>query len=110
MQIVKTQKIEWQDVGSNTSEKCYFRAPVYNQDINNLIKEMYENDLMDLNYIENYKLIADKDIDTLQENEILTFLTYIIRGERFSEGLIAIFTENGTIEKLTTRYNQLKGN
>ena len=58
MQIVKTQKIEWTDVGS-------FRAPVYNQDINNLIKEMYENDLMDLNYIENYKLIADKDIDTL---------------------------------------------
>ena len=43
MQIVKTQKIEWEDVGSNTGKKCYFRAPVYNQDINNLIKEKKAN-------------------------------------------------------------------
>jgi hypothetical protein len=45
-------------------------------------------DLMDHEYVNNIKPILKKSINTLNKNEILTYITYIIRSERFNEGFL----------------------
>ena len=103
MIVPKTQKVKIE--ASSNSMIGYI--PIYDPDISKLANEMYEEDLYDLNYFDNYKMIASKDIDTLNKKEIQTYITYILRGERFCDGHMIKFIENGTLEKLTTRWNEL---
>ena len=44
--------------------------------------------LMDHEYVNNIKPILKKNIHSLNRNEILTYITYIIRSERFNEGFL----------------------
>ena len=46
---------------------------------------------------DNYKY---KKIEELSLEETLSYLTFIIRGEKFCDGHIASYLEDGTIERL----------
>lgn len=48
-----------------------------------------------------------KDIDNLSIDDVYASLTFILRGERFCEGLFDTMLENGTIAKLIDRGIQL---
>ena len=50
--------------------------------------------------MDNYKIYKYKKIEELSLEETLSYITFIIRGERFGDGNIASYLEDGTIEKL----------
>ena len=81
--------------------------PVYNDNVNMWIKQMYSFDLTDQNYIENYKEIKDKDENTLTIDEILSIFTFYIRGERFGAGSIDSGIKDGTLVRLSERLKAL---
>ena len=60
------------------------------------------------NYSDIYKKIKEKNIDTLTLDEIVAYFTFIRRGERFCDGHIASFLDNGIFFKLYERYLYLK--
>jgi len=66
------------------------------------------SDLLDKEYMENEKLIQEKDINILTYKEIGTMLTAIIRGDRFCSGLIYSKVKDGTLLKLLERLKDIK--
>lgn len=92
--ILVTQKIEWKQVDDQ------FPFPNYGDDVFKWIDEFYKLDLLDKNYMKNYKIFKNKKIEELSVEELLDFLSYLIRGERFCDGLIAGNLENGNIEHI----------
>ena len=77
------------------------------QNVDEWIKQMYDLELADQNYLENYKEIEGKNLETLTIDEILTIFTFYIRGERFGEGFIDKGIKDGTLVKLSKRLNKL---
>lgn len=59
------------------------------------------------NYKEIYEKIEQKDINKLSKDELVAYFTYIERGERFCDGHIAKFLDNGIFVKLYERYLEL---
>ena len=59
------------------------------------------------NYLELYEKIKDKPIKDLSLDEICVYCTFIRRGERFCDGHIAKFLDNGILVKLYERYLEL---
>ena len=47
-----------------------------------------------------WRIYKYKTIEELSLEETLSYLTFIIRGERFCDGHIASYLEDGTIESL----------
>ncbi|MCR5146996.1 MAG: DUF6508 domain-containing protein [Clostridia bacterium] len=74
--------------------------PLYSEEVENWIREFYRLKLVDYNYLDNSKIYKHEKIEELSLEETLSYLTLIIRGERFSDGYIASALEDGTIEKL----------
>ena len=72
----------------------------FKEEVNNWIHEFYRLKLSDYNYLDNYKIYKYKKIEELSLEETLSYLTFIIRGERFCDGHIASYLEDGTIERL----------
>lgn len=66
------------------------------------------SDLLDKEYMENEKLIREKDINNLTYKEIGTILTAIIRGDRFCSGLIYSKVKDGTLLRLLERLKDIK--
>ena len=66
------------------------------------------SDLLDKEYMENEKLIQEKDINELTYKEIGTMLTAIIRGDRFCSGLIYSKVKDGTLLRLLERLKDIK--
>lgn len=64
---------------------------------------------LDQDYMKNHDEIGTKEIETLSLREIATMYTFIQRGERFCDGHIAAYIENGTIYKLILRHMELIG-
>ena len=65
-----------------------FKYEMSEADIINWTIAFEKLDLMDHEYVNNIKPILKKNINTLNKNEILTYITYIIRSERFNEGFL----------------------
>lgn len=63
----------------------------------------------DMNYSANYEKIGDKEISQMNRKEIATMLTFIQRGERFCDGHIACYVEDGTLLKLMERLREIEG-
>lgn len=59
------------------------------------------------NYLENHKKIKNKDISTMNYNEILTELTFFLRGERFCGGFWYEDFKDGTLLKIVERLKEL---
>ena len=81
--------------------------PVYDAETERWIKALYEFDLTDKNYIDNIKKIEGKPIEELTRDEVLTRMTWLVRGERFCDGLIAEWLEDGSLEALCRRLQDL---
>lgn len=97
---LKSRKVEWQKPKHRIDNVILLGYPVYDKEVENWIKEFYRLKLSDYNYLENFEIFKHKEIEKLLIEETLSYITYIIRGERFCDGHIALFLENGIIEKL----------
>ncbi len=93
-----------EEQAKNGIMSCYFSNP---NEIDIWIHRFYELELDDTNYIDNYKLIENKEIKDLILDEVLTKLTFFIRQDRFCTGLIADTIENGVFENLIKRLDEL---
>lgn len=104
---LKSRKVEWQKSKQRSNNVIELGYPLYDKEVENWIEEFYRLKLTDFNYIENFEIYKYKEIKKLSLEEALSYITFIIRGERFCDGHIASALENGTIEQLC---NNLKKN
>ena len=72
------------------------------------IFELVIGDKIVKNYSDIYDEIKEKEINTLTLDEIVAYFTFIRRGERFCDGHIACYLDNGIFVKLYERYLDLK--
>lgn len=101
--FIKSQNVEWESMKKDEDGSILMPYPKYSDEVYNFIEKFYELKLIDYNYLPNYEKYLkykEKEIDDLSFKEILSYITYIIREERFCEGLIASNLENGKIEEL----------
>ena len=97
---LKTQKVEWKLPKTRDDGVIEVGYPLYNEEVRSWIREFYNLKLVDINYLSNLRIYKYKKIEELSLEETLSYLTFIIRGERFCDGHIASALEDGTIEKL----------
>ncbi len=64
----------------------------------------------DSKYISHYEKINGKPISEMKRKEIGTMLTFILRGERFSDGHIAYYVESGQLLELMKRLKEIEEN
>lgn len=64
------------------------------------------NGIFDMDYVNNYEKIKDKNIEDYTTDEVLTALTRIIRSDRFVSGELYSRVKDGTVLKLLEK---LKG-
>ena len=100
---IKSQKVEWEEIKKNDDKSFSIPFPKYDKEVIDWIETFHNLKLLDHNYVENFNYLKDKNIEELDFYEILSYLTYVIRGERFCDGLIASNLENGNIELLEKR-------
>ena len=75
----------------------------YNKDFYSLLCLLHRTIGEDLKYNKNIENVKNKEISSLKVKEITTYLTFIVRGERFCEGHIASYIDNGILKKLILR-------
>ena len=98
---LKTQKIETEIREITDGDIPIIDTSVlYSGEILSFIGAFESLHLQDYNYLRNYDTYKHKKIEELSLEETLSYLTFIIRGERFCDGHIAYYLGNGTIEKL----------
>ena len=97
---LKSRKVNWKEPKKGEDGIIVMGFPLYDEEVKKWIDEFYKLKLSDYNYLDNYKKYKNKKIEELSLEETLSYITFIIRGERFCDGHIASFLENGTIEKL----------
>ena len=61
----------------------------------------------DMNYMENYRLSKDILIKQKTIAELNTYFMWLVRGERFCDGLIACEIENKNVLKALKRFREL---
>ena len=61
----------------------------------------------DRDYLKNHEKLAGKSIGEMTLHEIAAMYTFITRGERFCDGHIASYIEDGTLYKLVMRHLEL---
>ena len=94
-----------------------FPFPVYTEAVHELIDAVYEfiedHPEYQLRHyyevMERYGLknLQDADIDSLNDEAVLALLTWVIRGERFCDGLILGNLKEGRIQHLLRRLKEL---
>ena len=100
MPKLKSRIVKWKEPEIGEDGIIVMGFPLYDEEVNNWINEFYRLELPDYNYLDNIRKYKRKRIEELSLEETLSYLTFIIRGERFCDGRIATALENGTIEKL----------
>ena len=61
----------------------------------------------DINYMDNYKLSKDIPFEDKTIAELNTYFMWLVRGERFCDGLIACEIENKNVLKALKRFREL---
>ena len=97
---LKSQKVEWKPPKKREDGVIEIGYPLYSEEVQDWIRKFYDLQLVDKNYLDNLRIYKYKKIEELSLEETLSYLTWIIRGERFCDGCIASALEDGTIEKL----------
>lgn len=62
---------------------------------------------LDNNYMKNHDKLDEGSIETMSLKELSTMYTFIQRGERFSDGHIASYIEDGKLLRLFKRHLEL---
>ena len=65
--------------------------------LSEFISYLYENELLDLNYVNNFEKIKDKEIGDYTYEEARTALTKIIRADRFVSGELYACVKDGSL-------------
>lgn len=105
--VLKTQKIKYIQGKGDDPNTIYMGVYDYPDIVWKWHDLMYKLELTDIDYGENLAKLRDKSNCELTRDEILTKLTFILRGEHFDAGSIAEALESGELEELTTRLNQI---
>ena len=108
--ILKSRKTNWSVSKQENGVSIEFSYPLYSQDVLDFIEKFHKLDLIDNDYLKNCKQIEKLSIEDMNILNILTMLSYYIRGERFCDGIIASKLEDGTIEEMLKRLHKLVGN
>ncbi len=114
-QLKDIDKIRWESTVSDKGIRS-FPFPVYPKAVIEFQDAFYSSDkFKDFNYKNNmnengwYDIDKmEKDIPSMTKNNIATCITAIIRGEKFCDGRIAQFIENGILVKLLERLNEIE--
>lgn len=77
--------------------------PVYAGEIMDVLGSMED----DKNYAANHDELEGKPIEDMNLKNIATMYTFIVRGERFCDGHIAGYVEDGTLYRLVLRHLEL---
>lgn len=104
--IIKSQKSPWGG-GLQPDGTLQFPFPIYSKKVSAWHEALYDLNLTDKNYYNNYEKIKNKPIDELTRDEILTRMTYLVRAERFCDGVIEEALNDGTLEALSVRLYEL---
>ena len=104
---LKSRNVEWKKPKKREDGVIEIGYPMYDEEVQNWIHEFYDLKLLDYNYLDNFRIYKYKKIEELTLKETLSYLTFIIRGERFCDGHIASALENGTIEKLVNNITNM---
>ena len=106
---LKTNPNACTTMGGTTSEDGVYTIPESNpgEQLSQFMKYLYENDLMDYQYVENYEKIKDKDIEDYTYEEALTAITTIIRSDRFVSCNLYQAVKEGTLLKILQRLKDL---
>ena len=87
--LTTLQNREDNDLNKRCQKLPLFTNDMTEKEIINWTMAFYlELNLNDYNYIENIKPILKKELNKLNRDEILTYMTWCMRRERFSEGFI----------------------
>lgn len=104
--LLTTRETKWEG-GEKKDGVVHLAYPVYDDTVREWMHKMYELDLTDYNYPENYDDSKSKAISELTRDEVLTRMTFILRKERFSTGAIASALKDGSLEQLSMRLREL---
>ncbi len=105
--VITKRQVAWQNATRNEHGILSMGYPLYDEETKEWMQLLEEMNLMDPDYLKNYDHIMGKDPCSLSVDEILTFLTFVIRSERYNAGALAKLIEDGTIEKLGKRIRKL---
>lgn len=82
-------------------------SSIISKELEDFYQYLYSNSFVDYNCRKNYQKINNKNIDEMDINELLTILTYAHRSEKYSDGSMYEFIENGKIIKCLNRLLEL---
>ena len=90
--------------GEGTLENPYSMPYfIYDKDVLEFIDDFYRLGIIDYSYNEHLEAIENKSMEELTESELITRLTFMIRGDRFSEGFLNSALKNGTVQRILER-------
>ena len=76
--------------------------------LSEFISYLYENELLDLNYVDNFEKIKDKEIADYAYEEARTALTKIIRADRFVSGELYTCVKEGILAEVLEKILELQ--
>ena len=87
-----------------TNPKILFNPyPSYDSRIYTVLHSLGVDDM----YMNNHDKINDKPIETMSLENLKTMYTFILRAERFCDGAIAGYVEDGSLAKMVKREIEL---
>ncbi len=104
--ILTTRKVEWTPL-ERKGNCLTLPMPLYDGETREWIHKFYELKLLVKDCTEKYRKLDLVNLDNFTRDEILAFFTFCITKERFFDGLIAGHLENGNIEALGNRLNNI---
>lgn len=116
--IIKSEKTDIIYQGININGAVSIGFYDYSTEARIFESEFYKLGLIQLDYLEKFKIIYNDNTkynketqlymyDNLTVDDILVIITYILREERFCDGLLARTLEDGTLENLSKRLHEL---
>ncbi|MBR5641551.1 MAG: hypothetical protein IKW92_05435 [Firmicutes bacterium] len=105
--VLKPRHTELGGGGKDEDGVIIMPYPLYDDEVYDWMKAVGDTGLTDHDYLEHMEALRDKPVDTLTAEEIMTWFTYYLRGERFCDGLIAGALESGELEALGNRLREL---
>lgn len=114
--FVKDTKTAWIPTGKNEEKRKCFAYPSYGPEIGSLEHIFHQHEFTDYSYKDTLHRFGVKDgfeafkekIPTACPLLLRAMLTYLIRGERFHEGLLAKAVENDVVSEILEKLDEKK--